>query len=160
MLLSVLASFLALAAPSPLPFARSQVPVDARLVLRADVDARTSVFGFLTPRPVAFALHFDGSRWKRLPAGKVHVRILGPDAGSTSSQHILQVAAELSAPSKIVQAGLWVDGHAIPGEPKGSSTRFTVYGPTPRLKSGAHTAAAFAEAGGAALVKLWTFRVR
>jgi hypothetical protein len=159
-LLSVLASFLALAAPSPLPFARSQAPVDARLVLRADVDARTSVFGFLTPRPVAFALHFDGSRWKRLPAGKVHVRILGPDAGSTSSQHILQVAAELSAPSKIVQAGLWVDGHAIPGEPKGSSTRFTVYGPTPRLKSGAHTAAAFAKAGGAALVKLWTFRVR
>jgi hypothetical protein len=159
-LLSVLASFLALAAPSPLPFARSQVPVDARLVLRADVDARTSVFGFLAPRPIAFVLHFDATRWRRLPAGKVRVRVLGPDAGATTSQRVLQVAAELSAPSKIVQAGLWVDGHAIPGEPKGSSTRFTVYGPTPRLKSGVHTAAAFAEAGGAALVKLWTFRVR
>jgi hypothetical protein len=159
-LLSVLASFLAFAAPSPLPFARSQVPVDARLVLRADIDARTSVFGFLTPRPVAFALHFDGTRWKRLPAGKVGVRVLGPNAGSTTSRRVIQVAAELSAPSKIGQAGLWVDGRAIPGTPKGSSTRFTVYGPTPRLKSGVHTAAAFAEAGGSALVRLWKFRVR
>jgi hypothetical protein len=118
------------------------------------------VFGFLAPRPVAFALRFDGTRWRRLPAGKVRIRPLGPDAGSTSSERVLQVAAELSAPSKIVQAGLWVDGHAVPGTPRGSSARFTVYGPTPRLSSGTHTAAAFAEAGGAALVKLWTFRVR
>lgn len=160
MLFSVLTSLLALAAPSPLPFARSQVPVDARLVLRADVDARTSVFGFLAPRPTAFVLHFDGSRWRRLPTGKVNVRILGPDAGSTSSQRVMQVAAELSAPSKIVQAGLWVDGHAVPGQPVGSSKRFTVYGPTPRLAPGLHTAAAFAEAGDAARVRLWTFRVR
>jgi hypothetical protein len=159
-LLSVLASLLALAVPSPLPAARAQVPAAARLVLRADVDARTSVFGFLAPRPVAFVLHFDGSKWRRLPVGKVHVRILGPAAGSASAAHILQVAAELSAPTRIIQGGLWVDGRAIPGDPKGSPTRFTVYGPTPRLKSGVHTAAAFAEAGGAALVKLWTFRVR
>ena len=160
MLLSILASVLALAVPSPVPFARSQVPIGARLVLRSDVDARTSVFGFIAKRPVAFVLHFDGTRWRRLPAGQVHVRILGPAAGSTSAAHVLQVAAELSAPVRITQGGLWVDGHAIPGDPKGSPKRFTVYGPTPRLKSGAHTAAAFAEAGGAALVKLWTFRVR
>ena len=160
MLPSVLASLLALAVPSPLPFARAQAPVGARLVLRSDVDARTSVFGFLAKRPVAFVLHYDGTKWRRLPAGKVNVSILGPAAGSTSSAHILQVAAELSAPTRISQGGLWVDGHAIPGSPKGSPKRFTVYGPTPRLKSGPHTAAAFAEAGGAALVKLWTFRVR
>jgi hypothetical protein len=159
-LLSLLASVLALAAPSPLPAARAQAPAGARLVLRADVDARTSVFGFLAPRPVAFVLHYANGGWRRLPTGKVGVRILGPDAGSTSSQRVLQVAAELSAPTRIMQAGLWVDGHAIPGDPKGSPTRFTVYGPTPRLARGAHTAAAFAEAGGAALVKLWTFRVR
>jgi hypothetical protein len=159
-LLSVLASLLAVAAPTPLPVARAQVPADARLVLRADIDARTSVFGFLAPRPVAFALHFDGKRWRRLPVGKVKVRILGPDAGSTSSKRVLQVAAELSAPSKIVQAGLWVDGRAVPGQPVGSPTRFTVYGPTPRLASGVHTAAAFAEAGNAARVTLWKFRVR
>jgi hypothetical protein len=157
---SVLASVVAIAVPSPLPAARAQAPAGARLVLRADIDARTSVFGFLAPRPVSFVLHFDGSRWRRLPTGKVNVRILGPDAGSTSSAHILQVAAELSAPTKIVQAGLWVDGHAVPGEPVGSSKRFTIYGPTPRLARGLHTAAAFAEAGGAARVKLWTFRVR
>ena len=160
MLLSVIASLLALAVPSPVPAARAQAPAGARLVLRADIDARTSVFGFLAPRPVAFVLHFDGSKWRRLPAGKVRVRVLGPDAGSTSSQRVLQVAAELSAPTRITQAGLWVDGRAIPGDPKGSATRFTVFGPTPRLKSGVHTAAAFAEASGAALVKLWTFRVR
>lgn len=159
MLLSVLASLLALAVPSPLPAARAQAPAGARLVLRADIDARTSVFGFLAPRPVAFALRYANGRWRRLPTGKVNVRILGPDAGSTSHSRVLQAAAELSAPSKIVQAGLWVDGHAIPGEPVGSSKRFTVYGPTPRLAPGLHTAAAFAEAGGAARVRLWTFRV-
>ena len=160
MLLSVIASFLALSVPSPLPAARAQVAPGAKLVLRADIDARTSVFGFLTPRPVGFVLHFDGSRWRRLPVGKVLVRALGPDPGSTSSQHVLQVAAEFTAPTRIVQAGLWVDGHAIPGDPKGSAKRFTVYGATPRLASGTHTAAAFAQAGGAARVKLWTFRVR
>ena len=160
MMLSVLASLLALAVPSPLPAARAQAPAGARLVLRADIDARTSVFGFLAPRPLAFVLYFDGSKWRRLPTGKVNVRILGPDAGSTSSKRVLQAAAEVSAPSKIVQAGLWVDGHAVPGQPVGSAKRFTMYGPTPRLASGVHTAAAFAEAGGAARVKLWTFRVR
>ncbi|MDX6508669.1 MAG: hypothetical protein QOG81_421, partial [Gaiellaceae bacterium] len=38
--------------------------------------------------------------------------------------------------------------------------KFTMYGPTPRLAVGVHTAAAFAEAGGSARVRLWTFRVR
>jgi hypothetical protein len=140
--------------------ARAQVPTGSKLVLRADVDARTAVFGFLTPRPIGFTLRFDGRRWRRLPVGTVRVRVLGPDAGSVSSQRVLQVAAEFSAPARIVQAGLWVDGHAIPGDPKGSTKRFTVYGATPRLAPGTHTAAAFAEAGGAARVMLWTFRVR
>jgi hypothetical protein len=159
-LLSVLASFLALAVPSPLPAARAQVPAGARLVLRADIDARTSVFGFLAPKTVAFVLHFDGGKWRQVPTGKVNVRILGPNAGSTSSARVLQVAAQVSAPSKIVQAGLWVDNHAVAGQPVGSATRFTMYGPSPRLASGVHTAAAFAEARGAARVRLWTFRVR
>jgi hypothetical protein len=159
-LLSVVASFLALAVPSPLPAARAQVASGSKLALRADVDARTSVFGFLTPRPVGFALHYDGTRWRRLPVGKVRVRVLGPNAGSTTASRVLQVAAEFSAPTKITQAGLWVDGHAIPGDPKGSPKRFTVYGATPRLARGTHTAGAFAEAGGAARVTLWTFRVR
>jgi hypothetical protein len=157
---AVLTSLLALAVPSPLPAARAQVAPGAKLVLRADIAARTAVFGFLTPRPVGFALHYDGTKWRRLVTGKVQVRPLGPDAGSTSSQRVLQVAAEFTAPTRIVQAGLWVDGHAIPGDPKGSAKRFTVYGASPRLASGTHTAAAFAQAGGAARVKLWTFRVR
>ncbi len=73
---------------------------------------------------------------------------------------MLQVAAQFTAPARITQAGLWVDGRAIPGEPKGSPSRFTVYGPTPRLAKGTHTAAAFAQAGGGARVTVWTFRVR
>jgi hypothetical protein len=159
-LLSVIASFLALAVPSPLPTARAQVATGSKLVLRADIDTRTSVFGFLTPRPIGFALHYDGVRWQRIPVGTVTVRVLGPDPGSVSSQRVLQVAAEFSAPTRILQAGLWVDGRAISGDPKGSPTRFTVYGPTPRLAAGRHTAAAFAQAGLGARVRLWTFRVR
>src|SRR3954469_4066 len=100
MLLSVLASFLALSVPSPVPAARAQVAPGAKLVLRADIDARTSVFGFLTPRAAAFAMHYDGTKWRRMVTGRVRVRPLGPDAGSTSSQHVVQVAAEFTAPAR------------------------------------------------------------
>jgi hypothetical protein len=160
MIFSVVASMVALAVPSPLPAARTQVPAGARLVLRSDIDARTSVFGFLASKPVAFVLHYANGRWRRLPTGKVNVRILGPDAGSTSASRVLQVAAEVSAPTKIAQAGLWVDNGAIAGQPVGSTKKFTMYGPTRHLAPGVHTAAAFAEAGGSARVRLWTFRVR
>ncbi len=129
-------------------------------MLRADIDARTSVFAFVGPRPVAFVLHYARGRWVELPHGRVRIRELGPNAGATYRTRIVQVAAEFSPPSKIVQAGLWVDGKAVPGRPHGSTTRFTVYGSTPRLARGLHTAAAFAEAGGAARAVVWSFRVR
>ncbi len=155
-----LATLLVAAVPSPVPAARALKPAGDRQVLRADIDARTVVFAFVGPTPIAFVLHFAGGTWRELPHGRVRIRALGPRAGATYSARVLQVAAEFSAPVKIVQAGLWVDGKAVPGGPHGSPTRFTAFGASPRLAPGTHTAAAFAEAGGAASAVVWSFRVR
>ncbi len=148
------------AIPSPAPVARALAPAGSRQVLRADIDARTSVFAFAGPRSAAFVLRYARGRWRELPHGRVRIRELGPRAGATYSDRVLQVAAEFSAPAKIVQAGLWVDGRAVPGEPHGSPTHFTAYGATRRLARGVHTAAAFAETGGAARAVVWSFRIR
>jgi len=155
-----LVSLLVAAVPSPVPAARALTPAGDRQVLRADVDAQTSVFAFVGAKPIAFVLHFAGGSWRELPRGRVRIRELGPHAGATYSARVLQVAAEFSAPVKIVQAGLWVDGKAVPGEPHGSPTRFTAFGASPRLAPGTHTAAAFAEAGSAARAVVWSFRER
>ena len=114
----------------------------------------------LFTRPVAFVLRYARGHWAELPHGRVRIRELGPTAGATYRARVVQVAAEFSAPSRIVQAGLWVDGKAVPGQPHGTPTRFTAYGATPRLARGMHTAAAFAEAGSAARAVVWSFRVR
>ena len=155
-----LAVLTAAAVPSPAPAARALAPACDRQVLRADIDSRTSVFAFVGARPVAFVLRFSGGRWRELPHGSVRIRELGPNAGATYRTRVLQVAAEFSAPTRIVQAGLWVDGRAVPGQPHGSPTRFTAFGATPRLARGVHTAAAFAETGGAGRAVVWSFRVR
>jgi len=159
-IVAALTTLLAAAIPSPAPAARALAPPGARQVLRANIDARTSVFAFVGPKPIAFVLHYARGRWSELPHGRVAVRELGPNPGATYSARIVQVAAEFSAPSTIVQAGLWVDDKAVPGRPHGSPTRFTAFGASPRLAPGRHTAAAFAEAGGAARAVVWSFRVR
>ena len=160
MIASALAALVLAAVPSPAPAAHALAPVGSRQVLRADVDSRTSVFAFVGVRPVAFVLRYARGHWAELPHGRVRIRELGPNAGATYRARVVQVAAEFSAPSRIVQAGLWVDGKAVPGQPHGTPTRFTAYGATPRLARGMHTAAAFAEAGSAARAVVWSFRVR
>ncbi len=160
MIASALAALLFAAVPSPAPAARALAPAGSRQVLRADIDSRTSVFAFVGTRSVAFVLHYARGRWSELPHGRVRIRELGPNAGATYRTRVVQIAAEFSAPTRIVQAGLWVDGKAVPGRPHGSPMRFTAFGATPRLARGGHTAAAFAEAGGAARAVVWSFRVR
>ena len=160
MIASALVALVLAAVPSPAPAARALAPPGSRQVLRADINSTTSVFAFVGVRPVAFVLHYGRGRWSEVPHGRVRVRELGPNAGATYRTHVLQVAAEFSAPTRIAQAGLWVDGKAVPGQPRGTPTRFTAFGTTPRLARGLHTAAAFAEAGEAARAVVWSFRVR
>jgi hypothetical protein len=159
-IVAALAVLLAVAVPSPSPAAGALAPPGSHRVLRADIDATTSVFAFAGPRSAAFVLHFSGGVLRELPHGAISIRELGPHAGATYQTHVVQIAAEFSAPAAIVQAGLWIDGKAVPGQPHGTKLRFSAFGASPRLGRGAHTAVAFAEAGGTARAVVWSFRVR
>lgn len=109
----------------------------------------------------AVALKLVGGRWKaHLGSGTVEVRPLGPDPGSVVGREPTQVAAEFSALVAINDAGLWLDGEALPAKTAGTPLRYTAFGPSPPLRRGYHTVVAFAESGGSATATAWSFRVR
>ena len=57
-------------------------------------------------------------------------------------------------------AGLWLDKRALYAAPAGSNTKFTARAEPRKVASGRHYAVAFAGAPGAAVAKIWSFRVR
>ncbi len=143
-------------------------PRKTPVVLSVQIDPDFAVAAIAGPRvgegmrehgAYAVALKAVGNRYRAVVVSPVRIRPLGPDPGSTQGR-VTQVAAEFSAPKPIVQAGLWVDGIAIPAEPNGPPRRFTAYGTTWKLKPGWHNVVAFAEAGGSGTATAWTFRVR
>ena len=146
--------------PSPVTAARQILHTQAPLVLRGDIDAESAVIAFGGAKPAAIVIEYRNGRWRELPHGGVRVRPLGPDPGSVQHRPVVQLAAQFSAPNRILQAGLWVDSRPVHAKPHGTSTRFTAYGATPRLRAGRHYAVAFAGAPGSAQAKIWTFRVR
>jgi hypothetical protein len=155
-----LAVALLVAIPSPVTAARQILHTRAPLVLRGDIDAESAVIAFGGANPAAIGIEYRNRRWRELPQGGVRVRPLGPDPGSVQHRPVVQLAAQFSSPSRILQAGLWVDSSPVHAKPHGTSTRFTAYGATPRLRAGRHHAVAFAGAPGSAQAKIWTFRVR
>jgi hypothetical protein len=144
-------------------------PASTPIVLSVPIDDQFAVAALGGPRTAkgtkeplaAYAAAFQryGNQYKASLVSPVRIRPLGPDPGSTHGP-IGQVAAEFRAPTPLVQAGLWVDGKAIPAEPRGTPRRFTAFGSTGKLKPGWHTVVAFAEAGGSGKATAWTFRVR
>ena len=108
----------------------------------------------------ATAQHRVDGTWQPDSSGAVHVSILGPRPGTTAPS-TPQVAAELTAPTALVESGLWVDGVAL--LQKGGSLsprRETSYGaPEAPLAGGTHTAVAYARTATHATAVAWTFRV-
>jgi hypothetical protein len=155
-----LAVSLLVAVPSPVPAARQILHTRAPLVLRGDIDSQSAVIAFGGAKPAAVVVEYRNGRWRELPRGDVKVQPLGPDPGSVQRRPVVQLAAQFSAPNRILQAGLWVDARPVQAKPHGSSTRFTAYGATPRLRAGRHYAVAFAGSVGSARAKIWTFRIR
>lgn len=155
-----LALALLVGTPSPVPAARQILHTRAPLVLRGDIDAQSAVIAFGGAKPAAAVIEYRNGKWRELPYGGVRVRPLGPDAGSVQRRPVVQLAAQFSSPNRILQAGLWVDNRPVHAKPHGTSTRFTAYGATPRLRAGRHYAVAFAGAAGTARAKIWSFRVR
>ena len=76
----------------------------------------------------ATAHHRVDGAWQPDTSGAVHVAILGPKPGTTAPA-TPQVAAELSAPTALVESGLWVDGVELLQKGGGlTPTRGTIYG--------------------------------
>jgi hypothetical protein len=113
----------------------------------------------VTDGSTAVALHFAGGEWQPDRTGRVKVEFLGPRGVVSSTP---QVAAELSAKSKLVESGLWVDGVELLAKGGGlSPTRGTIYGASNgKLSPGRHLAVAYARTATAATAVARPFEVR
>jgi hypothetical protein len=106
----------------------------------------------------AVALHLIGGEWQPDRTGRVKVELLGPKAIATPTP---QVAAELTAPTQLVESGMWVDGVELVAKGGGlSPKRGTIYGaPSRPLSPGAHIAVAYARTAAAATAVARAFDV-
>jgi hypothetical protein len=107
----------------------------------------------------AVALHFAGGAWHPDRSGKVKVTFLGPHPVDTARP---QVAAELKAPTRLVESGMWLDGTELVAKGGGlSPTRGTIYGaPDRTLAPGRHLVVAYARTAAAATAVARSFRVQ
>jgi hypothetical protein len=107
----------------------------------------------------AVALHFAGGAWHPDRSGKVKVTFLGPHPVDTARP---QVAAELKAPTRLVESGMWLDGEELVAKGGGlSPNRGTIYGaPDRALAPGRHLVVAYARTAAAATAVARSFRVQ
>jgi hypothetical protein len=107
----------------------------------------------------AVALHLTGDEWQPDRTGRVKIAFLGPSGVATPTP---QVAAELKAPSRLVESGLWVDGVELVAKGGGLSPKHgTIYGaPSGSLSPGRHVAVAYARTAAAATAVARSFKVR
>jgi hypothetical protein len=107
----------------------------------------------------AVALHFAGGAWHPDRTGRVKVTFLGPHPVDTARP---QVAAELKAPARLVESGMWLDGTELLAKGGGlSPTRGTIYGaPDRTLAPGRHLVVAYARTAAAATAVARSFRVQ
>lgn len=106
----------------------------------------------------AVALHLVGDVWRPDRTRRVRIDLLGPHGPQPPTT---QVAAELAAPTKLVESGLWVDGVELLEKGGGlTPTRGTIYGATNRLAKGKHIVVAYARTATAASAVARTFIVR
>jgi hypothetical protein len=106
----------------------------------------------------AVALHLVGDVWRPDRTGRVKVVLLGPHGPQPPTT---QVAAQLTAPTKLVESGLWVDGAELLEKGGGlTPTAGTIYGATNGLAKGKHVVVAYARTATAATAVARTFVVR
>jgi hypothetical protein len=106
----------------------------------------------------AVALHLVGHEWRPDRTGRVKVELLGPHGVQPPTT---QVAAQLTAPARLVESGLWVDGAELLEKGGGlTPTRGTIYGATNNLARGKHVVVAYARTATAATAVARSFLVR
>ena len=102
--------------------------------------------------------HLVGNTWKIDTSGRVKISILAPTGTAAS---IPQVAAELNAPSALIEDALWVDGKELLEKGGGlKPSNVTIYGaPDKKLAKGTHVAIAYGRTATSGTAVRWTFRV-
>ncbi len=106
----------------------------------------------------AAALRLENGNWLIELGGPIRIRALVPDPGESVAA-LVHVAAEFKAPTAISEAGLWLDGRAVPAKGGGVSASYlTVFGEAGELAFGAHSMVAFVVAGDEAAALAWPFQ--
>jgi hypothetical protein len=102
--------------------------------------------------------HLVAGQWSLESKSNVTISILGP-LGKVAA--IPQVAAEMKAPTALVEEGLWVDGKELLEKGGGLHPNDkTIYGaPDVALTKGVHVAIAYARTASSGTAVRWTFRV-
>ena len=119
-------------------------------------------FGAATAGAKAFgtALRLDGQEWSVELGGPVRIEAVRPEPGERVMRRT-QVAAEVKAGAPIEDAGLWLDGRALPARGGGLTNRaITMFADTGTLEPGRHAAVAFAATASHATAYAWPFTAR
>lgn len=134
-----------------------------RVILDTAVEPRLGVVA-IANRSQAFAapVRQEAGAWKVELLPGFTVEAVRPLPGERIVRRT-QLAAEVVAPGKIVEAAVWFDGRLFDARlyrsPNG--TRMSMWGEAPQpLRSGRHTVVAFASTRGAASANAWTFTAR
>jgi hypothetical protein len=108
----------------------------------------------------AAALRLERGLWRVELGSPIRIEPLRPDPGETVSRRT-QLAAEVTAGSPILEAGLWLDGLAFPSRGGGPTPNaLTMFGETPTLPRGRHTVVAFASTAAHAAARAWPFQAK
>ena len=109
----------------------------------------------------AAAMRREDDGWRVELGGPVQLRPLGPDPGEVASR-AFQIAAGVEANAAVVEAGLWLDGQAVPGRTSGiGAQRLTMFSESRRrIPAGPHAVVAFASTFADASALAWMFTYR
>jgi hypothetical protein len=133
------------------------------LILSQTITARFAVAAVARRRgraseAYAAALRLEGGLWRVELDSPVRIRPLRPKPAETVERRT-QLAAEVTAGERIVEAGLWLDGIAFPSRGGGQTpSELTMFGETSGLARGPHSVVAFASTATNAAARAWSFR--
>lgn len=106
----------------------------------------------------AAALRLENGLWRLELGSPIRIEPLRPKPGEAVSRRT-QLAAEVSAGTPLVEAGLWLDGLAFPSRGGGQTpSELTMFGETSGLARGPHSVVAFASTATNAAARAWSFR--
>jgi hypothetical protein len=141
--------------------ARSGSTTTARVDLTTHVLYQANGWEVAVQAGRAQVLRLHAGTYRLAPSGGVRIDILGPKPHSVAAA-IPQIAAQFTAKTKLVEAGIWLDGVELPVSGGGiKPTQQTFYGaPASSLPPGLQRVVAYArtDTGGRAVT--WTFTVK